>query len=81
MDARSDLPSHEVTNQPPPRGDRDLWASDPVLRAHAIGANEDVLARYGARRGRLNRSHQSCGCSILAGVGWTRCGFPPDITS
>lgn len=52
MDARSDLPSHEVTNQPPPRGDCDLWASDPVLRSHAIGANEDVLARYGAALGR-----------------------------
>jgi putative acyl-CoA dehydrogenase len=31
MDPRSSLPGHEVTNQPPARGDRDLWADDPVL--------------------------------------------------
>jgi putative acyl-CoA dehydrogenase len=28
---RSDLPGHDVTNQPPERGDVDLWTSDPAL--------------------------------------------------
>jgi putative acyl-CoA dehydrogenase len=49
--ARSDLPTHAVTNQPPVRGTRDLWASDPVLRAHAIGADRAALATYGAALG------------------------------
>ncbi len=51
---RSDLPTHEVINQPPPRGDLDLWAGDPALRDHAAAAGADGvhLAAYGARMGR-----------------------------
>ncbi|MDG4649999.1 acyl-CoA dehydrogenase family protein [Roseibacterium sp. SDUM158017] len=45
MKPESDLGSHEVTNQPPPRGDRDLWQEDPVLRTHAAGADVGGLAR------------------------------------
>jgi putative acyl-CoA dehydrogenase len=45
---RADLPGHDVTNQPPARGDRDLWSADPVLQAHAKGAAvQDVARRLG----------------------------------
>ncbi|MEM9755125.1 MAG: acyl-CoA dehydrogenase family protein [Pseudomonadota bacterium] len=46
-DPGSKLATHTVTNQPPARGPRDLWASDPVLRCHAIGADAGHLARHG----------------------------------
>ena len=50
---RSDLTTHEVTNQPNPRGDIDLWSDDPALNAH--GALSDVdeghLAGYGLTLG------------------------------
>jgi len=47
---RDRLPTHAVTNQPPPRGDRDLWAEDAALRDHATaaGAAEARLADFGA---------------------------------
>ncbi len=50
---RSALATHEVTNQPLPRGDLDLWAQDPALRDHAAGAGADTehLAGYGAKIG------------------------------
>lgn len=50
---RSALPTHDVTNQPAPRGDIDLWANDPVLRSHATMAQADAvhLADYGAKIG------------------------------
>ena len=50
---RDALPTHEVTNQPAARGDIDLWAGDPALRAHAAasGAQATSLARYGAEMG------------------------------
>ncbi|EEX09582.1 protein AidB [Ruegeria lacuscaerulensis ITI-1157] len=52
--ARKTLPTHEVTNQPPDRGDVDLWASDLVLRdcATRAGARAAPLAAYGAALGR-----------------------------
>ena len=50
-DARSDLSTHEVTNQPPPPGDADLWSGDPVLRTHAHGGDARVLAAFGAAWG------------------------------
>ena len=51
--ARDRLPTHEVTNQPPPRDDLDLWAGDPALRdhGHAAGADAACLADFGARIG------------------------------
>lgn len=54
MDPRSDLGTHEVTNQPPEAGDRDLWRDDPMLRAFAAGAGAQAgpLAAYGATLGR-----------------------------
>lgn len=50
---RTALLTHEVTNQPDPRGDVDLWAADPALRTHvqAAGADAAHLARYGAMMG------------------------------
>ena len=45
---RSYLPTHEVTNQPDPRGARDLWAQDRVLRDHAAAAGADGTALAGA---------------------------------
>ncbi|MBC7132335.1 MAG: acyl-CoA dehydrogenase family protein [Roseovarius sp.] len=44
------LSTHEVTNQPAPRGDLDLWAGDPALVDHAAAAGADAarLADFGA---------------------------------
>ncbi|MBF9044889.1 DNA alkylation response protein [Rhodobacterales bacterium HKCCE4037] len=52
MEPRSDLPTHEVTNQPPARGDRDLWSNDPVLRTHAADADAAALRRQAQALGR-----------------------------
>ncbi|MEM6587973.1 MAG: acyl-CoA dehydrogenase family protein [Pseudomonadota bacterium] len=45
---RSDLTIHQVTNQPEPRGDIDLWSDDPALVVHGAlsGADEGHLASY-----------------------------------
>ncbi|MFD2740066.1 acyl-CoA dehydrogenase family protein [Sulfitobacter aestuarii] len=50
---RSDLGTHVVQNQPPPRGDRDLWSEDRPLReiAARIGAHGTALASYGRSLG------------------------------
>ncbi|MFY2822988.1 acyl-CoA dehydrogenase family protein [Ruegeria sp. MALMAid1280] len=53
-DARQTLPTHEVLNQPPARGDYDLWASDPVLR-NAVGfaaGRSAPMEAYGKLLGR-----------------------------
>ncbi|TMV94925.1 DNA alkylation response protein [Thioclava sp. BHET1] len=50
---RSDLPTHLVENQPPARGDIDLWQNDVALReavARAEGRSAP-LAEYGAHLG------------------------------
>jgi putative acyl-CoA dehydrogenase len=61
--ARDALATHEVTNQPAPRGDLDLWGSDPGLQTHAraVGADADHLADYGARIG--TQAMQEAGCA------------------
>ncbi|MBA4491821.1 acyl-CoA dehydrogenase family protein [Paracoccus sp. S1E-3] len=51
LEGRSDLGTHEVSNQPPSVADRDLWRDDPVLRGHF--AEGGALARYGAAMGSL----------------------------
>ena len=38
----SHLPTHEVQNQPVPRGARDLWAQDPILQSYAAHAGADL---------------------------------------
>ena len=47
--ARHTLPTHEVHNQPPVRGDCDLWTSDPVLQnvIAFAGGRTEPLASYG----------------------------------
>ncbi|MFT4149395.1 MAG: acyl-CoA dehydrogenase family protein [Paracoccaceae bacterium] len=54
MEPDSHLTTHEVTNQPPLRGDVDLWANDPVLRdaIRRAGGQAGPLADYGAALGR-----------------------------
>src|SRR6056297_662892 len=51
--AQEALATHEVMNQPTPRGDLDLWGEDPALQTHAgaAGADADHLADYGAKIG------------------------------
>ncbi len=52
-DPSTNLGTHVVENQPPGRGDCDLWQSDPALReiAGEVGVQEDVLAPYGKTLG------------------------------
>lgn len=53
---RSALETHEVSNQPAPRGDIDLWENDAPLREaverEGGGGHVERLARYGAELGR-----------------------------
>ena len=53
LPANAELPTHEVTNQPPARGDIDLWSGDQALQTHvaAAGADAEHLAAYGAKIG------------------------------
>lgn len=53
----SDLGTHDVHNQPPDRGDCDLWETDPALReiASVGGAQRDLLARYGKTFGQAGQ--------------------------
>ncbi|MCM2561051.1 acyl-CoA dehydrogenase family protein [Lutimaribacter sp. EGI FJ00015] len=50
----SQLATHDVTNQPEPRADRDLWSGDTALRAAArwAGADATALAEAGRLMGR-----------------------------
>ena len=54
LPARSELADHEVTNQPPPRGDVDLWADDPALAGmvRAMAGDAGHIAAHGAALGR-----------------------------
>jgi putative acyl-CoA dehydrogenase len=57
LEPRTELATHRVENQPPERGDVDLWAEDRPLRdgvAREAGAS-DRLAAFGAAAGRLER--------------------------
>lgn len=51
------LATHVVLNQPPSRGDCDLWVTDPALRDMALvfGAQGDLLASYGRTLGRAGQ--------------------------
>lgn len=44
ISARSEQTTHEVTNQPPPRPDGDLWRGDPVLRQVVPGVQDYAAA-------------------------------------
>ncbi len=49
------LPTHEVTNQPDPQGDRDLWADDPALcsAVRCQGGQPEPLAAFGRTLGEV----------------------------
>ncbi|MBF9036080.1 DNA alkylation response protein [Rhodobacterales bacterium HKCCE2091] len=49
MRGETELSTHAVANQPGASAPRDPWASDPVLRCHAAGADAGHLARHGRR--------------------------------
>ncbi|WP_170419438.1 acyl-CoA dehydrogenase family protein [Ruegeria atlantica] len=53
-DARDNLPTHDVLNQPPVRGDIDLWSADPVLQnaVRFTGGRATPLATYAKTLGR-----------------------------
>lgn len=53
-EARRTLSTHHVLNQPPVRGNSDLWVSDPVLRnaVHFAGGRSAPLEAYGETLGR-----------------------------
>ncbi len=53
----ADLPTHEVRNQPPDRGDRDLWDDDPPLRG--------AVARYGGQSAHLAAYGKALGSGDL----------------
>ncbi|MEM8588251.1 MAG: acyl-CoA dehydrogenase family protein [Pseudomonadota bacterium] len=59
---RSVLDTHEVTNQPPPRGDVDLWQDDAPLREAVAREGADGhagdLAAFGADIGRAEAREQ-----------------------
>ena len=71
---RSHLPTHEVENQPVPRGEADLWAEDPILRHHAGLSRADggALAAYGALMG--SEAMRAAG---RAQLGILREAYPP----
>lgn len=56
---RSRLATHEVVNQPPPRGDLGLWSDDPALQDHAAesGADAGHLSAYGAKIGTVENQN------------------------
>jgi putative acyl-CoA dehydrogenase len=66
MEPTRDLPTHEVTNQPPARDDRCLWAGDPVLRGHAEGGAPDAMADYGTAIGRARMAEAARAANRLA---------------
>jgi putative acyl-CoA dehydrogenase len=70
---RSELPTHDVTNQPEPRGDIDLWGSDPALQAHGTvcGSDTALLAKFGA----------DIGTSEMRAAGRDANRYPPDLVS
>ncbi|MBO9410749.1 MULTISPECIES: acyl-CoA dehydrogenase family protein [unclassified Ruegeria] len=53
--ARDTLPTHDVLNQPPERGDIDLWTSDPVLQGcvNRAKGRVDPLTAYGRALGTI----------------------------
>ena len=52
--ARSHFDSHDVSNQPPMRGDIDLWQRDSALRDAVLreGGQTEVIADYAVTMGR-----------------------------
>jgi len=72
---RTDLGTHEVVNQPEPRGDVDLWAEDPAL--------PDGIAREGAG---VHAAHLASVAKTLGRAEWREQGrlanrHPPELVA
>lgn len=68
---RAELPTHDVVNQPPGRGDVDLWATDSALRDHAMAA--------GADPGHLAARGRALGSADLRAAGREAMRVAPDV--
>lgn len=68
---RAELPTHDVANQPPGRGDVDLWATDAALRDHATAA--------GADPGHLAARGRALGSADLRAAGREAMRVAPDL--
>ncbi len=69
--ARHSLPTHDVHNQPPERGNGNLWTSDPVLR--------EGVARTGGRIEPLESYGQTLGQTELREAGRDANRHPPEL--
>ena len=70
---RADLPTHEVTNQPPPKGDRDLWSGDTALRDH--------LAANGGDAGLIAAQARLLGSAAMREAGREANRHPPELVT
>ena len=68
---RSDLGTHEVVNQPPARGDLDLWAEDAPLR--------EAVAREGGQAGPLAGYGRALGRAEMRAAGQMANRHPPEL--
>ena len=68
---RSELPTHEVTNQPPERGDVDLWSTDIALR--------EAIAREGGQAKPLVGYARVLGSAEMREAGREANRHPPEI--
>ena len=68
-----DLPTHVVTNQPPPLEDYDLYATDPGIR--------EAVARVGAgwAEDRIAALGRACGTAQAIAQGFAANGNPPEL--
>ncbi|WP_010139182.1 acyl-CoA dehydrogenase family protein [Oceanicola sp. S124] len=71
LPSRAHLATHEVTNQPPAEGDRDLWATDTVLR--------EAVAREGGRSGALTSYGATLGTTETRETGRSANDHPPEL--
>ncbi|PJE29669.1 putative acyl-CoA dehydrogenase [Pseudooceanicola antarcticus] len=71
LPARDRLATHEVTNQPPAEGDRDLWACDSVLR--------EAIAREGGRAETLSPYAATLGLAETRETGRAANEHPPEL--
>ncbi|MBT9383069.1 acyl-CoA dehydrogenase family protein [Pseudooceanicola sp. CBS1P-1] len=67
----SHLATHEVTNQPPAPGDRDLWAGDIVLR--------QAIARHGGQPGALEPYARALGTAAMQEAARDANRHPPEL--
>ncbi|MEZ5912809.1 MAG: acyl-CoA dehydrogenase family protein [Paracoccaceae bacterium] len=68
---RSDLPGHEVTNQPPARGDTDLWERDPILAG--------LVTAFGGEPGHTHEHARKLGQAIWRERARDAARHPPEL--